>query len=85
MLRQCVKTQSRVLGADHASTLSTNVNLCAVLAQAGRLEEAEKLVRQTLDAARRVLGPDDPQTARTALCLQLILADREKATKSKKP
>ena len=46
--------------------------------QAGRLEDAEALSRETLEATRRVMGAEHPQTAATAYDLARVLARRGK-------
>ena len=41
-------------------------NLAGALERLGRLDEAESLFRQCLEAQRRVMGPDHPRTLSTA-------------------
>ena len=57
--------QERVLGADHADTLTTRDNLALAYREAGRTAEAITLHEQTLADRERVLGADHPDTLAT--------------------
>ena len=52
----------RILGPDHADTLSARDNLALAYQAAGRFDEAIGSHEQTLAARERVLGPDHPDT-----------------------
>ena len=56
-LRDAVRIRIDSLGRDHRSTLRSRNSLGVVLADQGKLEEARKLLEQTLAARKRVLGP----------------------------
>ncbi len=48
-------------------------NLAQVLAVQKRFDDAEPIYRECLEAQRRVMGPDHPETLRTALGLANVL------------
>ena len=52
----------RVLGSEHPSTLTSMVDLAHTLSDAGRLEEAEDLMVQVVEASKRVLGLEHSDT-----------------------
>ena len=70
--RETLDLYRQVLGPDHPSTLLSLSNLAATLehegnangidSDVGKYAEAEKLYRETLDAHRRVFGPEHPRT-----------------------
>ena len=55
--RELLVLRTRLLGADHESTLRMASNPTVSLAQCGQKAEAEQILRGTLAVARRVLGP----------------------------
>ena len=62
----------RILGADHPNTLTARYNLAASYAQAGRTKKAIALPQQVADADARILGPENPHTARSQASLQRL-------------
>jgi Flp pilus assembly protein TadD len=50
--------------------------LAAILAEEGHSADAEKLQRETLETERRVLGPENPQTAEATYNLGMMAALR---------
>ena len=48
----------------------------------GRYAEGERLLRETLDIKRRVLGPDNPSTAATVYNLGCVAARRGNRTEA---
>ena len=57
-------------------------NLALTLAYKDQYVEAEKLLRQTRDIQRRVLGPDDPATAQSTYnlaCVEALSSNRDEA------
>jgi len=59
---EVLEAKTRVLGAEHQSTLATMSNLASVYTQLGMLDEAEALSRKELEIVSRVLGEDHPDT-----------------------
>ena len=64
--------QRRVLGAEHADTLRTRVNLGLAYSGQGRLAEEQKTYEEVLAIQRRVLGPKHPDTLRTVNNLGVV-------------
>jgi non-specific serine/threonine protein kinase/serine/threonine-protein kinase len=62
LLTSVVEIRRRLLGPEHADTLSSASYLGWVIMKEGRYAEAEKSFRETLDISRRVLGPEHPDT-----------------------
>ena len=73
-VRQILDAELRVLGDDHPSTLTTRHEIAAVLADHGRIGDAEAEFRQVLDAKQRVLGDDHPGTLTTRHEVARVLA-----------
>ena len=61
------------LGIDHPDTLPHLYNEGFVLNELGRADEAEALIRQSLELHRRILGPEHPGTLVAASKLGEIL------------
>ena len=59
---EVLEAKTRVLGAEHQSTLATMSNLASVYTQLGLLDEAEALSRKELEIVSRVLGEEHPDT-----------------------
>jgi tetratricopeptide (TPR) repeat protein len=59
---EVLEAKTRVLGAEHQSTLATMSNLASVYTQLGMLDEAEALSRKELEIVSRVLGAEHPDT-----------------------
>jgi non-specific serine/threonine protein kinase/serine/threonine-protein kinase len=89
LARQAATIRTRVLGPEHPQTLEAvdalewALNRESTVTEAGpinkesRFAEAEKLERETLAIRRRVLGNDDPNTARSmAYLASNLLAQR---------
>lgn len=64
---------ARIYGPEHQQTLAFEGNRAFTLLFAGRLEESETLFRKVLEAQRRTLGDDAPDTLWTRQ--QVALAD----------
>jgi hypothetical protein len=62
---QVFQSHRRVLGKDHRDTLVSMFRLALTLGEQGDSARAVPLFRETLEAQRRALGDDDPQTAFT--------------------
>ena len=67
---------TRSTGPSIPHALITLGNLAGALERLGRLDEAESLFRQCLEAQRRVMGPDHPRTLSTAGSLASLLRSR---------
>ena len=78
MHREVHAVQTRVLGAEHADTLTTAGNLAISLNQQGKHAEAEQMQREVLAAQTRVLGPEHDDTLTTADDLARTLAEQGK-------
>ncbi|WP_454927091.1 tetratricopeptide repeat protein, partial [Actinomyces oris] len=61
-LTDSVTRAGDTLGPDHPSTLTSRNNLAEAYCDAGRLDEAITLHRQTLEDHTRILGPHHPDT-----------------------
>jgi hypothetical protein len=62
----------RVLGEEHPDTLTTMKNLGVLLFEAGDLESAIPLLRESLAGRRKILGENHPDTIATAELLRGI-------------
>jgi eukaryotic-like serine/threonine-protein kinase len=62
LMEHVVQDRLRTLGANHPKTLEATAQMGWILYREGRDVEAERLIRTTIDAQNRVLGPDDPST-----------------------
>ena len=58
--------QTKLLGAEHASTLLTEGNLAELLMQEGDLDDAKAKMQRVLEAQTKLLGPNHPHTRYTA-------------------
>jgi len=70
--RVALERGGRVLGAEHAQTLSSLNNLAYLYQAQGRDAEAEPLYRRALAARKRVLGAEHPQTLGTLNNLAIL-------------
>ncbi len=77
-LRQNFKTCELYLGLDDPTTLEAAELLGDLLRTRKRLDEAEPLLRRTLDVRSRVLPPDHPDTLRLIRMLSLLLVARDR-------
>jgi len=59
---EVMETSSRVLGAEHPSTLTSIANLASTFWNQGRWKEAEELEVQVTETKKRVLGAEHPST-----------------------
>ena len=87
--REVLALRRRVLGPEDPDTLRTMNNLANVVARQGRgmpdgpehearLAEAERLQREGLEIARRILGPEHPNTLGWMTNLAGTLGDQER-------
>jgi eukaryotic-like serine/threonine-protein kinase len=68
-----LENRRRLLGPKDPKTLESMTQLGWILDREGHDDEAEKLIRQTVDQGRRVLGPEDPVTLEAMDKLAVIL------------
>jgi hypothetical protein len=61
-----------VLGSQHPPTLDSEHELAITLAALGSKPEARSMLLKVLEARQRVLGPDHPDTLKTAVALKGI-------------
>ena len=66
------------MGNDHPDTLASSNDLGTVLGRQGDLSEAVQLLRETLHAARRVLGSAHPRTLSSAHGTRFLLQSLQK-------
>ncbi|KAI9856968.1 MAG: hypothetical protein M1813_008684 [Trichoglossum hirsutum] len=78
MYRQTLEAGERLLGREHADTLSSAYWLGTVLIDEGKYEEAETIHRQTLEARERVLGKAHEDTLWSASQLGTALYNQGK-------
>jgi hypothetical protein len=76
LLTEAHPRASRVLGPLHPLTLHLQSRLARVLAEEGRLTEAEELARKTLTARQQVLPTNSAITATSMLLLGRILVEQ---------
>ncbi len=57
-----VETLTRTRGPEHRGTLDARASFASALEGAGRVEEAEAIIRDVVAVSRRVLGDEDPLT-----------------------
>src|SRR5947207_15189382 len=57
-----METVKRVLGEEHAYTLSSMANLASTFWNQGRWKEAEELDVQVMETFKRVVGAEHPST-----------------------
>ncbi len=62
-----------MLGDDHPGVLNSINNFGMVLLAAGKLDEAERSVREALEGRQRVLGEDHPTTLGSLINLGTVL------------
>lgn len=72
--QQSLELRVRVLGEDHAETVTSKGNLAAVLGAQGKLAEAQFLQECIVDACGTLFGTDHPETltARSRLAATLL-------------
>src|SRR5262249_53529255 len=81
---QVVELSRRVLGPEHPKTLSWTSELAEARSALGKLDDAEKLCRQTLETQRRVLPPENPEILMTMMTLANVLAREGRYEESEK-
>jgi hypothetical protein len=72
---QTCADSERVLGADHADTLARRAALANLYYDAGRLGDAETVLRDTVARCERVLPYGDPLTQTVHQSLSSIAGD----------
>ena len=70
--REVLVQKTRLLSAEHESTLAAAINLAFSLSQCGQKAEAEQLLRETLALARRALGPTHERTLHVVRSLRAV-------------
>ena len=73
MNRRALKVKERVLGVEHADTLTSVRNLALVLRYQGKYKEAEELYRRALEGREKLLGVEHPLTLSSTNDLALML------------
>src|ERR1019366_1747590 len=79
---QLLAGQRRLLGPDHANTLTTRSNLASWLGQSGQVDQAIPAFEQLLADQRRLLGPDDPASLTTPGTMAGLLATSGQVTEA---
>src|SRR5262249_33287766 len=69
-------------GPEHPDTLMSMSDLGHVLGKEGHYASAEKLLRQTVEIQRRVLGPDHADTAASTYKLACLAARQDELDKA---
>ena len=62
MQREVLEVKKRVLGPEHARTLTTAGNLALFLSYQGKHAEAEQMQREVLEVQKQVLGAEHART-----------------------
>ena len=75
---RAVDLRRRVLGEEHADTLSGDNNLGQLHREQGKYAEAEHVLTRTLQVRQRVLGEEHPETLITMANLGLVLHEQGK-------
>ena len=75
ILRQVLRTRTRVLGPHHPSTLKTSTDMAELLRVTGKYADAAEQYRKAVAALERVFGRNHPRT--TAAQQDLIRATRD--------
>jgi tetratricopeptide (TPR) repeat protein len=78
MHRKILAIRMKTLPPEHTDTLLSQYNLADVLAKEGRLDESEKLFRQTLEAQARTLGAKNADTMATQTGIAKVLAAKHR-------
>jgi hypothetical protein len=76
LCRRALDTCTKVLGAEHPTTLTTHHNLAWTFQEQGKFSAAETELRQILAHRERVLGLDHPDTRTTRANLSWMLRER---------
>ena len=82
-LRAALEQQQARLGASHEDTLSTQTQLCIVLQDQGKLDEAEPFALAALEGYRELRGPQHPQTLNAQTNYAMLLLDRGRAEEAR--
>ncbi|KAE8374176.1 hypothetical protein BDV26DRAFT_50218 [Aspergillus bertholletiae] len=82
--RIIVELREKLQGTESPAVLASKANLVTALQKQGRLDQAEKLSIEVLNASNVTLGPESPVTMRNQLRLATILGDRGEYTKALK-
>src|SRR5262249_41199927 len=78
LLTRAIATQRKILGPDSPATLKSMGTLAWNLQRDGRLPDAEKLGRETLEAEQRRLGPENVDTLKTQTDLGWTFSEQGK-------
>ncbi len=85
IFRECLAAFiARVRGPRHPGTLTSLYNLGHVLNDLGRLEEAEPLIRESLELRSSVLGAEHPDTYGSMRSLGWLLRSRGQLDESER-
>ena len=74
MLRAVLAAQKRVLGAEHADSLATQLALAILLGHQAKYAEAAEILRAVLPVQARIFGKKHPDTLKTAKHLSKCLS-----------
>ena len=69
-----LKLREKVLPPERPETLRTRFNLVVCLRSEGEMQEASAFAQRAADGARKVLGPEHPDTKKYEQLLQELLA-----------
>jgi eukaryotic-like serine/threonine-protein kinase len=69
-----LKLKEKVRGPEHPNTLTVCFNLAVCLRSEGKIQEASAFAQRAADGARKVLGPDHPDTKKYEQLRQELLA-----------
>ncbi|CAI6234983.1 unnamed protein product [Periconia digitata] len=75
MGRLALEAREKMLGLEHANTLSSVSLLATALRRGGDFKEAEILFRRAIDGREKILGPEDPLTLSDIDSLGLVKSD----------
>jgi tetratricopeptide (TPR) repeat protein len=73
MYQRALESRERVLGPEHADTLTSMDDLAAVLYSQDKYEAAEEMYRRILELRERVLGPEHADTLTSMDDLAVVL------------
>ena len=76
-MREDLEASRVALTSAHPSTLTAAHNLGGLLAEMGRLDEAEVLLREALAGFQLALGEGHPDTRNSAALLEALLERRQ--------
>jgi eukaryotic-like serine/threonine-protein kinase len=76
--REALEERRRVLGAEHADTVESILDLGGLLTDEGKLSEAEPYLHEAVETSSRVLGDKDPTTIYAIDAMGILLQEQGK-------